>query len=251
MEEFTTKNIPEKLWMSLLDTLFPISCLSCNREGLWLCKQCLSEIQLLDFQLCPDCEEYLTEKGSLCPDCRRSGRCSFDSLIVASSYENPVVKKLVHNLKYRFVAGISDSLASLLISALLKNDLPIPDFIVPVPLHPRRLRWRGFNQSLLLAEKISEDFSPPLRIAVTDILKRKKCNRPQMEIKNYHERLMNIQNNFFLAEDSPDLKNKTVLLVDDIATTGATLKECAKVLKNGGARKVFAIVIARQNFKKD
>lgn len=236
----------------ILETLFPIFCLSCGKEGDWLCDRCISGIKLLDFQVCPDCEENITERGSLCPYCRRSGKLFIDLLLVATSYENPVIKRLVHSLKYRFVAGIADPLSALLVRAIQKKDLSLPNFIVPVPLHPRRLRWRGFNQSLLLARNISEELAPPLRIEVLDILNRKKYNRPQMEIKNYQERLANIKDNFFLGDGlaKDKLKNKTILLVDDVATTGATLNECAAILKRGGAKKVFAIVAARQTFKK-
>jgi ComF family protein len=238
-----------KIKKAVLDTLFPIFCLACETEGFWLCDQCLFKIQLLDFQLCPACEANITEKGALCPACRESRKSSLDSLIVSVSYENPVIKKLIHNLKYRFVADIAKPLADLMVKALLRNDLPIPDYIMPIPLHPRRLRWRGFNQSLLLAETISENLAPLMKIEVQDILERQKYNQPQMKIKKYQERLENVKSIFGLKEQSPDLKNKTVLLVDDIATTGATLEECAKVIKEKGARKIFGVVISRQVMK--
>ena len=175
-----------------------------------------------------------------------------DGLIAAVSYEDPTVKKLVHNFKYRFIGDISLLFAKLICSSLIRNDFPLPDFIVPVPLHPKRLRWRGFNQSLLLAEHISKDLAPLMEIEVLDILERQKYNQPQMQVKNYKERLKNVQNIFALKPDAnPDLiKNKNILLIDDIATTGATLEECAKVLKDAGAKKVFAAVVARQVLKK-
>jgi ComF family protein len=154
---------------------------------------------------------------------------------------------MIHNLKYRFAAGIADPLSGIMTKALLKHGLPIPDFIVPVPLHPRRLRWRGFNQSLLLAEKIAEELIPPLKIRVLNALKRQKYNRPQVEISNYSERFENVKDVFSLGGDSPEVRSKTILLVDDIATTGATLEKCAKALKEAGAKKVFAVVVARQS----
>jgi ComF family protein len=238
-----------KIKKVILDTLFPIFCLNCNTDGFWLCSQCLSGIRLLDFQLCPACERSITEKGVLCPACRESKKSSLDSLIISTSYENPTIKKLIHNLKYRFVADIAKPLADLMVKALLKNDLPIPDYIMPIPLHPRRLRWRGFNQSLLLAERISENLAPLMKIEVLDILERKKYNRPQMKIKKYKERLENVKDIITLKKEFPDLKNKTVLLIDDIATTGATLEECAKALKEKGVRKIFGAVISRQVMK--
>jgi len=173
-------------------------------------------------------------------------------MLCAVSYDKPAIKQLLHNFKYRFVRGIARPLADLLNTALLRNDFPLPDFLVPVPLHPRRLRWRGFNQSLLLAEYISENLSPLIKTDVLDFLQRMKFNQPQMGIKSYQDRLKNVQGVIDLRADADleKIKNKKVLLIDDIATTGATLEECAKVLKAAGAKKVFAAVVARQSLKK-
>lgn len=162
------------------------------------------------------------------------------------------MKRLVHNFKYRFTADIAQPLAKLIIRALIKSDFPVPDFVAPVPLHPRRLRWRGFNQSLLLAEIVSEELAPLLKIRILDILERKTHSRPQMKVKNYRERLRNVKNIFAIKPGSnlAGIKNKTVLIVDDVATTGATLEECARILKSAGVKKVFAAVVARQTLKK-
>jgi ComF family protein len=232
-----------------LDSLFPIFCLSCQKEGAWLCESCLARTELLDFQVCPACEKIVTDKGLLCPECKEKRSLHLDGLIAAVSYEEPAVRKLVHNFKYRFISDISQPLAKLIARALTRNDLPLPDLFVPVPLHPRRLRWRGFNQSLLLASHVSEQLAPLMKIEILDILQRKRYNRPQMQIKNYQERLKNMQDIFALLPGvSPDsIKNKNILLIDDIATTGATLEQCAKVLRSAGAKKIFAAVVARQN----
>lgn len=237
---------------TVLDALFPVFCLSCEREGFWLCRDCLAQMKILDFQVCPACENAVVEKGFLCRPCRDSRKFFLDGLVAAVSYEDPAAKRLVHNLKYRFVAGIAEPLAALMARALVRNDFPLPDFLVPVPLHPRRLRWRGFNQSQLLAESLSENLSPLLKTEVLDILAREKHNPPQMEIKNYAARRRNVENIFSLKAslDSARAKGKKILLIDDICTTGATLEECAKVLKTAGARKVFAAVVARQSLKK-
>lgn len=236
----------------ILDALFPILCLSCGKESFWLCEECLSQTKLLNFQVCPVCEDIITEKGQTCSACRASQKSSLDSLVAAVSYEDPAIKHLVHNFKYRFISDISEPLAKLISKALVRNDIAIPDFLVPVPLHPKRLRWRGFNQSFLLASRISEELAPLTGVEILDILERKKFNRPQMQIKNYQERLQNMHNIFGLNKGINEniIKNKNILLIDDIATTGATLEECAKVLKQFGAKKVFAAVVARQSVKK-
>ena len=237
-----------------LDTLFPINCLSCQQEGFWFCEECLKQIEILNVQICPFCENNITPGGFACPACRKLSRESLNALAVAASYENETVKKLVHNFKYSFVSDLSEPLAKILVKSIIKNNFPVPDFIVPVPLHPRRLRWRGFNQSQLLAEKISEELTPPIKVEILDILERKKHNTPQMKIKNYQERMENVRNIFTIKKElnppsEVKLLNKTILLIDDIATTGATIFECARVLKENGAKKVLGAVIARQTMK--
>jgi len=241
-----------KLKKIILDTLFPISCLGCGKNGFWLCGECLQKIPFRREQICPACEKEVTPSGLLCGSCRCQRKFQLDALVSAVSYENEIIKKMVHNFKYRFVSPLSVPLAKILIKTLLLQDSPLPQMIVPVPLHPRRLRWRGFNQALLLAENIAQNLTPPSKIPVLDILERKKFNKPQMEVKNYQQRLENARNIFTFQPDVEQniIEGKIVYLIDDIATTGATLEECAKVLKGAGAKKVFACVIARQTLKK-
>lgn len=241
-----------KIKKIILDTLFPITCLSCQKNDLWLCEECFQKIPIRRDQVCPACEREITLSGLLCRTCRTSREFQLDGLISAVSYENQTVKKMVHNFKYRFVSDLSRPLARLEIKALLSHDTPLPQALIPVPLYPRRLRWRGFNQALLLAENISRNSAPPLKIPVLDILERRKYNKPQMELRNYQNRLENVRNLFRIKSSAglDNIKGKTVYLIDDIATTGATLQECAKVLKEAGAKKVFAVVIARQTLKK-
>ena len=244
----------KKIKKIILDTLFPIACISCQKSDFWICKKCFQKIPILREQVCPACEREITLSGFLCQNCRRKEKNGLDALISAVSYDNPIVKIMVYNFKYRFTDSLSKPLAQLQIKALLQNNLPLPQAIVPVPLHPRRLRWRGFNQALLIAKSISKNLVPPLEIPVLDILERKKYNQPQMKLKKYEERLQNVKDLFRIKSDTDDkvnyIKGKFVYLVDDVATTGATLKECAKVLKKIGVKKVFAIVIARQTLKK-
>lgn len=245
------KNILRPVWNFILDTLFPINCLECSRENFWLCPDCLAKIKLQGIQVCPVCEKEITLDGVLCRSCRSFSKTSLDGLISAARYDLPALKQLIHNLKYRFVADAARPLGYLMAKSFFHSNLPLPALIVPVPLHPRRLRWRGFNQSELLAQELSQSLAAPLLIPIENILIRKKYNKPQMEIRNYQDRLKNVRDIFYaLNTQVYILKNKTVLLVDDIATTGATLEECAKILKENGAKKVFAIVIARQTLKK-
>jgi len=231
----------------ILDTLFPISCISCGHDDVWLCESCLSKIELLPFQVCPRCEKLITEKGRLCDNCKKD-RLVLDGLLVAAKYKENNMAKMVHLYKYNFVEDLHVPLAKLLVKIILKNNLPLPDLIIPIPLHRRRLRWRGFNQSELLANYVSQNITPGFSIPVfPDLVKRQKYTPPQMQIGKYSERRKNMQSAFILNSNQ-DIQDKKILLIDDIATTGATLFECAKVLKANGAKKVFGVVIARQEF---
>jgi len=240
----------EKTRDFILDTLFPISCISCGCDGVWLCETCLQKIQPLSFQLCPKCERLITQSGRLCSFCK-ARRAPLDALVVATKYKEGSVSKLVHLYKYNFIEDLSAPLGKLLTRALLDSGSAIPDLIIPVPLHPRRLRWRGFNQAELLANYVSLNLTPGYAIPVLgNVLKRIRYTPPQMKIKDYFQRRKNMRDVFSVAVSVAvgplQLKNKNILLIDDVATTGATLFECAKALKQNGAKKVCAAVIARQ-----
>jgi ComF family protein len=239
----------------ILDILFPIACIGCGKNDTWLCDKCLEKIELLSFQVCPKCENSITEYGQTCRSCRLS--FALDSLVVTARYLDNNLNKLIHLYKYRFVEDLHIPLGKILVKAILQSNLPLPDLILSIPLHSRRLRWRGFNQSELLAEYISQNLTPGLEIPVgKKLLTRKRSTPPQMKIKKYQERLDNLQNAFeikniakaSLGDLAPtvSLRGKTILLIDDVATTGTTLLECAKILKLNGAKKVFSAVLARQ-----
>lgn len=241
----------------ILDTLFPIACLACNKDGAWLCDDCLGNINLLSFQVCPKCEHAITEYGQLCRNCKTTS--NLDALVTALKYQDHHIDRFVHLYKYRFVEGLHIPLGKILVEAILNSGLPMPDIIIPVPLHKRRLRWRGFNQAELLANYVSRNLTPGFEIPVfSNLLIRRKYTPPQMKIGKYADRQKNMQAAFTFNHRSDNFQqlqqlehsNKyNVLLIDDIATTGSTLFECAKILKQNGAKKVFGAVIARQEMQ--
>jgi ComF family protein len=241
--------ITTKIHKLILDTLFPIKCISCGKENDWLCEICQSKIKIQDEHHCPVCEKMITPDGRTCLACKK--KSSLDGLVVASSYAQFPVARAVHLFKYRFVSNLDAPLGNLLTKAAQRTELPLPDIILSVPLHPRRLRWRGFNQSFLLAKHLAANLLPQNIIPSDEnILLRNRYTLPQMGITDYLSRKQNIAGAFSLSS-SANIKNKTILLVDDIATTGSTIFECAKILKANDAKEVFAIVIARQETKAD
>ncbi len=214
----------------------------------------MDKIPLLSFQLCPYCEKEITIGGRVCEKCKKmalekNAPPPLDALICAIKYKD--VSKFVHLFKYNFIADLGVPLGKIIAKTLWKNNLPLPDLIIPVPIHKRKLKWRGFNQAEILAQSVSQNLTPGFTLPVYfDILVRRKNTRAQMKIKNYQERLKNVRNIFAILPEKEKLfRDKKILLIDDIATTGATLIECAKILKSAGAKKVCGAVIARQEFK--
>ncbi len=231
----------------ILNILFPIHCISCKKEGFWICDCCQTTIKFKNEHYCGVCEKVLTPDGRTCLKCLRKN--PLDGLLVATSYREALISNSIHLYKYRFIKDLSEPLGKILTSSFGKTDLPIPDLVIPIPLHPRRLRWRGFNQSALLAEYFCKNLLPQSRLILNEaVLIRNRYTQPQMQILNYKNRKSNTLGAFSIINQSK-VANKIILLVDDVATTGSTIFECATVLKAAGAKEVYAIVVARQGFK--
>ncbi len=225
----------------LLDILFPKFCIGCGKEGSYLCKDCLSLIEIIEYQFCPVCGKRIIN-GKICETCKK--KTNLNGLYFAVSYQNQLVKKLITQFKYKpFIKQLSPILSFLIIthlSALNKTDFS--EFsLIPVPLSKKRLKWRGFNQS----KEIAKELSKYLKIPVLDnTLFRKKETVPQTKLKK-EQRKENIKQ-VFLCDKQKLKENKKILLIDDVYTTGATMEECAKVLKQAGVKEVRGIVIARE-----
>ena len=227
-----------------LDLLFPIQCAGCADEGSFLCRHC-SETLILVPPACIVCKKLVPARdnaipGRTCKLCRKKSHIS--SFFSPFLYETGLIRDLIHQLKYRRIREIHIPLAKLLASSLRYFLVPIPPgaIIVPIPLAPARRRVRGFNQSALIAERLWAELGLPLAATV---LKKIKNTPPQMELAR-DARLGNLAGAFAVS-DAAAIKNKIVILIDDVKTTGATLEEAAKTLKAAGAKEIRAITIAR------
>ena len=242
------KTALEKLSTVLLDLLFPVRCLECrafksalrNPHG-YLCPACSEKIKLNAWLFCPVCNRKLI---NLQPCPTHSG-LTLKVLGAACNYNQLLLKKLVWQYKYGFKEPLAKPLALVLNSYFQKVFLPLLDstenlIVCPLPLYPARERWRGFNQAQLLAES----FAGQNNLPCLALLKRIKFQQPQMEIKIRQQRFTNIKDSFYALSEI-NLHNQTIILVDDIAASGATLIEAAKVLRQAGARKVYGLVLAR------
>lgn len=229
------------------DLLFPRTCVGCDREGSFLCDDCIAAIPPEREHDCPFCR-HRTPLGATCLSCSRNH--ALDGIFSAASYRGDrTIESAVHAMKYEFVDELGDRLGRLLGDVVSRSELPLPDMIVPVPLHPWRFRFRGFNQAAVIAHALSARLAPDLGTPVReDILSRTRFTLPQARSHGAQERRENLRDAFSLAKDKGirnAVRGATVWLVDDVATTGATLEECAKILKKVGARKALGIVVAR------
>ncbi len=230
----------QEIQQFILDTIFPIHCLGCDQEGLWLCANCLKTIRFNTQQACPICRQK--KYGGVCSACR--SKTSLDGLVVCCDYEQPLVKACIHTFKYSGVTSLADPIASLLLLSIHSQsqpDIPLSNngVLVPVPLHARRLKNRGFNQSKLIAEKVGIKLNMP----VADLLIRARYTDSQMTLTR-EERLTNVIAAFTTKNHFEKIP-ENVIIIDDVATTLATLHECASVLKSHGAKTVWGLVFAR------
>lgn len=237
----------QRVWIWFLDTILPIRCIDCKKFGNYVCRGCLGSVSIKKTFECIGCKRN-TPFGQTCYLCAKTS--SVDQLLIVADYKNLLVEKTLKFFKYKFISDLEQPL-SVLMKKYLKwltldkkfNVFDTGPLLVPVPLHPRRLNWRGFNQSELLAKDLADTFQ--MEIAC-DVIERKIHSTPQADIKEKEERLKNLNGIFKIRKNrSCDLFGREVLLIDDICTTGATLNECAKVLKQNGATKVVALVVAR------
>lgn len=232
--------------MNLLDLLFPKTCFGCGKFGNYLCKDCVEEIKQSDL-VCPFCERP-NLGGAVHLVCKR--KFGLEGLWSLGIYQG-LLRKAIQKLKYKWVSEIAKELVDITLEYWVKNSPLLLEqikkdhgkswIVTSVPLHPTRQKWRGFNQSELLAKL----FASKLGLEYENTLKRTRNTTPQMKL-HASERKKNIRNAFSLLPDmNHELITNNVLLVDDVWTTGSTLKECCFVLKKARARTVWAVTIAR------
>lgn len=235
----------------ILELLFPRRCLSCSAflaqdsKGA-VCAKCLAAVPFKIGFACSFCSAPVGG-GKTCHYCLSDH--FLDRLIAAAPYDQPLIEKMVKFLKYSFIRDLSYDTGEIMIdylvsrqNALLEKTLkPSRPIVTAVPLHRRRLNWRGFNQSELLARKIAEHFGWQYQ---DGLLKRIKQKKPQAKIVNRRKRQSNVLN-AFKCLNADAICGRTVLLIDDVATTGATLDDCARTLKGAGAQEVIGFVFAR------
>lgn len=215
----------------ILSLVMPINCLGCAVESDWICPQCLQELRLQRVELC-----FCGKAGEngLCDKHRRE--LGLDGLTTLFSYAKPIARELIHHIKYRGHTDAVGFLAGQYQKKVLAR-LPRGDWMVTaVPLSKERRRTRDFNQSELIARRLAQ----PL-FDYAELLVKKRETEPQVKLKRA-KRQTNLTRAFAVrpAIEVPE----QVILVDDVITTGSTLKEATKVLRRAGVQKVWALTVA-------
>ena len=229
------------------EVIFPPQCLGCSEilhpsNAKIFCHNCNDKIKFINGNICNICGTTFPHSPAgnhLCGDCL-DNRPYFSCARAVFSYEN-IILNAIHQFKYKNNLSLGEFLASFMADFSFP-DIDFADYslIIPVPLHVKRLRERGFNQSLFLARPLGEKQHIPVNFS---LLKRHKFTLTQTS-SNKKERKQNIKGAFEVS-DKKKIAGKNILLIDDVYTTGATVNECAKTLMKSGAKKVSALTLAR------
>jgi len=224
----------------LVELIFPSSCVGCGDFGPLLCNICLNKIGESQ-NTCIFCDDK-TLHGRTCYQCQTIN--SLAGVVSVGKYQNVILRNAVHALKFSGVKEIAEPLGDMLIKSILQAlSSYLSEFtLVPLPLHSIRKRERGFNQAELLTQKIAEKLLLPYQ----EILIRTRATKPQAKIDHKTENLRkeNVAKAFAINPVVTHIPEK-IIIIDDVATSGATLEEAAKTLHNAGAKEVWGTVICR------
>lgn len=229
-----------KIKENCIQMLYPLRCPVCDTivipYGEKICLQCLPKLQLLTPPWCLKCGKKLSEEEEYCTDCQR---IEHNFIQGRALYEYSTVAKSIYRLKYgnrqEYADFFGEEVARYLGDFIRQVH---PDALVPIPLHKKRERKRGYNQALLLAEAIGRYTGVPV---AGKLLQRCKNTAP-LKLQNPLERQNNLKKAFIIAEN--DVKLKTIIIVDDIYTTGSTIDEVAAILKQAGVERIYYITLA-------
>lgn len=222
----------------VLDAIVPRRCGLCGRFDTFLCAECAAGLPPARPPRCPTCCGSLAARR----DCRRCAAVLVQPLdgMRAPFLLEDSARRLVHALKYDGLSALAEPMGRLIAASL--HDWGIrPDVVLPVPLHGSRRRWRGFNQSELVARSCAAATDLPMR---ADLLRRVRATPQQVRASGIEAREANVAGAFAATGA---VTGQTVLLVDDVCTTGATLRACASALRAAGARRVYGLTFATED----
>lgn len=225
--------------MNILDLIFPKRCLTCWRFAKYFCDGCAATIRVIQEReaVCPMCVRPAFG-GAVHPRCK-TAHC-LDGLTSFFRYDG-IVKEAVKTLKYRLVTDLAEEFIGLVPGSCLPPPQARDPVLIPIPLHGSRYRDRGFNQAEVLGRLLADRLHIPTR---TDSLRRVKKTTPQVEMKDREERLRNMKNVFSILHSQFSIPH-SVVLFDDVFTTGATMRAAGETLKRARVTSVWAVTMAR------
>jgi len=227
--------------MFFTDLLFPKFCLGCGYIGIYLCPSCLKKLEPVKQDICLYCRKS-SLFGLTHPNCTK--KLNADGLLTIYHY-NPILKKIIKNIKYRLATEVWQEFCKIvepqvITKLALYKKLSIYFVIQPIPLSKIKYNERGFNQASL----ISVFFQKFLHFPIVNLLIRKKETLAQAQLESSGKRYQNVRGAFQVV-NRKHLNNKNVILVDDVVTSGSTVKEVVRVLKEAGAKKVYVLALAK------
>lgn len=235
-----------KILEKILEIVFPKKCLICSSEGSYLCEDCFSLIEIAVRSYCPFCEKP-SLSGKTCAFCQRNHY--LEGLIFAADYNQAILQRIIHSFKYPpYLVDLKKDLSLIIIShfKLTNNNFfeSFSDFIfLPVPSHYSKVKKRGFDHTKELAETLAKTLKAKYCL---NLIVKKRKTMPQAKLSK-KERQNNLLGAFAINENiNFSVKNKNFLIIDDVFTTGATMDEIAKILKQNGANKVWGLCVARE-----
>lgn len=214
-----------KILKAILNIIYPKYCINCNIANIDICDSCLSLAKLNQ----KETESYI---------------------YTIYDYKDPIVKKIIHSFKYKNRKDLKKTIGEILYAKIIEELYDLKTFknfnniiLIPIPLSKKRQRERTYNQSMLIVKEIIKLDKNKNFILGKNILIKNKNTKHQANIKNRKERLKNVIGTFSVI-NKEKIKNKNIILIDDVITTGATLKEARKELKKSGAKRVIAFTLA-------
>ncbi len=222
----------------ILDILFPKHCVACGQADTLLCAECLARLEPSRGSRCHVCEKPVP--GFFAHErCRRTS--PLDGLFYIGWFSDPVLRSIIKAWKYEFIRELEAPIDTITAAFILTHASLFPKnaLLVPIPLHPKRLAWRGFNQAEVLATIVGGELGQKVELLVH----RAKNTIPQAELPK-EDKKENVANAFSVV-DVVKVFGRDIILVDDCFTTGATMSAAAAALKKAGARSVFGFVLAR------
>lgn len=219
------KIIPARIINYIIDIILPVLCIGCKKRGEIICSDCIETI-------------------------RQAERETESNILACFDYRDEIIKKIIWNLKYYHHFSLGQKLGKLLYENMMEEiaELEVytqgsPILVIPVPISKSKNKMRGYNQAEKIARGFCNSSNKKIFELENNVVVKIKNTLPQAKITNRNTRLKNVRGVFSITENK-SVKGRTIIVIDDVTTTGGTITEIMRILKKGGARKVVGMAVA-------